>query len=202
MEKEQWKKIEGFKFYEVSNYGRVRSLSRQITRNNPRWKTAPKQKITVGGKLLKGWISSPSKNYLRKKVALRKNGKTYEKMVHSLVLTAFVGKGPKGMEACHNNGNPLDNYYKNLRWDTHQSNMADAEKHGTKRLPPVHSGESHPNSTISDEDVSKIRSMKYVHGLYASLSKEYNVALNTISRIYTGKSRMVFQELPGGGDRR
>lgn len=48
-----------------------------------------------------------------------------------LVLLAFVGPRPKGMECCHNDGDPENNSLDNLRWDTHSSNVYDAIRHGT-----------------------------------------------------------------------
>lgn len=50
---------------------------------------------------------------------------------HTLVLLAFVGPRPEGMECCHGNGIRHDNRLENLRWDTHQGNMADRLRHGT-----------------------------------------------------------------------
>lgn len=51
--------------------------------------------------------------------------------VHRLVLTAFVGPCPEGMEACHNDGDKLNNRLDNLRWDTRDANRADSYAHGT-----------------------------------------------------------------------
>lgn len=51
--------------------------------------------------------------------------------VHRLVLEAFVGPCPEGMECCHEDGNPGNNKRSNLRWDTHYNNMEDRRKHGT-----------------------------------------------------------------------
>ncbi len=50
---------------------------------------------------------------------------------HRAVLLAFVGPCPEGMEACHNNGDPLDNRVENLRWDTRSNNTLDKVAHGT-----------------------------------------------------------------------
>jgi hypothetical protein len=52
-------------------------------------------------------------------------------MVHQLVLEAFVGPRPRGMESCHNNGNQTDNRLVNLRWDTKSENNLDRVRHGT-----------------------------------------------------------------------
>lgn len=51
-------------------------------------------------------------------------------LVSQLVLKAFVGPRPRGMEGCHNDGNASNNYLSNLRWDTHHENMRDVERHG------------------------------------------------------------------------
>lgn len=50
--------------------------------------------------------------------------------VHLLVLEAFVGPCPPGLEGCHTNGDGLDNKLTNLRWDTHAANMQDRLRHG------------------------------------------------------------------------
>ncbi|AEK09646.1 HNH endonuclease [Mycobacterium phage Mozy] len=52
-------------------------------------------------------------------------------LVHVLVLEAFVGPRPEGMNACHNNGIPNDNRVENLRWDTPSENNRDLIRHGT-----------------------------------------------------------------------
>lgn len=52
-------------------------------------------------------------------------------LVHRLVLEAFVGPCPEGMEACHNNGDRSDNRLENLRWDTHENNTSERAIHGT-----------------------------------------------------------------------
>jgi len=64
---------------------------------------------------------------------LYKNGKSFIHKVHRLVLLTFVGPCPPGMQACHNNGNPFDNYPSNLRWDTISANQFDSIKHGTAK---------------------------------------------------------------------
>lgn len=51
--------------------------------------------------------------------------------VHRLIALAFHGEPQDGHEACHNNGDKLDNRADNLRWDTHYSNYLDSVKHRT-----------------------------------------------------------------------
>lgn len=59
------------------------------------------------------------------------NGRTRRGVqIHRMVLLAFVGPCPRGLEACHNNGRHTDNRLKNLRWDTSAANRADQVVHG------------------------------------------------------------------------
>lgn len=110
---EIWKDIPGFDGrYQVSSMGRVRSHM------YPRARIL-KQVINARGR--------PKINlYL-----VGEPGNAVTREVHRLVLEAFVGPCPDGMEACHNNGNPLDNRLSNLRWDTHSANAVDKRFHGT-----------------------------------------------------------------------
>lgn len=103
---EIWKPIPGFDGYEVSNFGNVRSFKR----NNV---CVLKPSITSGG-------------YLQ--VNLCKNGKVYPGRIHKLVLLAFVGPRPEGLEICHGPGGPSYNRLDNLRYDTHIANMQETKR--------------------------------------------------------------------------
>ena len=60
------------------------------------------------------------------------DGSMKQRKVCQLVLEAFVGPRPDGMEACHfPDRNPANNRRDNLRWDTPTSNQADKIIHGT-----------------------------------------------------------------------
>lgn len=100
---EQWLPVPGSPGYEVSDQGRVRGPSGILHQG----------RMKVG--------------YLRVSLGSR----SARKPVHTLVLTAFVGPRPTGMEACHNNGDHTDNRLVNLRWDTRRENQRDRVRHGT-----------------------------------------------------------------------
>ena len=113
---EQWKEVPGFPGYEVSDRGNVRSYFRygRLDRVFP-----PRAPI-------------PQRYFLKNidkdgypKVSLRKDKKQLTRYVHRLVLEAFQGQCPVGMEACHNDGNKTNNVFPNLRWDTRASNIQD-----------------------------------------------------------------------------
>lgn len=53
--------------------------------------------------------------------------------LHRLVLEAFVGACPPGMECRHLDGNPSNNCLSNLKWGTNFENMQDKIKHGRNR---------------------------------------------------------------------
>jgi hypothetical protein len=117
---EQWRPVVGYEgLYEVSDQGHVRSLERIITRNDPR-RGLVRQRFP-------GRILTPQKyrgGYL--KVAL--SAAASNEKVHRLVLEAFVGPCPPGMECCHYNDIPDDNRLSNLRWDTRSANRYDIHR--------------------------------------------------------------------------
>lgn len=115
---ESWRPVPGYEeSFEVSDLGRVRSLDRVIIRRNG-------VKFTAVGQLL-----SLHLNRGYPAVTLHSSG-TKNWKVHKLVMNAFVGPCPPGMEVCHNDGNPLNCVLSNLRYDTHSSNGVDRAKHG------------------------------------------------------------------------
>lgn len=117
---EEWQHIAGYEgFYEVSNLGRVRSLTRRIQCSN--------RVVVRNGKVLKQNRDSTG-HY---QVCLCDHTKRKTHLVHRLVMAAFVGSCPDGMEVCHNNGNPADNRLVNLRYDTRSNNTLDKVFHGT-----------------------------------------------------------------------
>ena len=103
--------------YEVSNHGRVRSLDRTIIYKNGRVQQYP-------GRILK--LLPASNAYLQVKVDSKK-------LVHRLVLEAFVGPPREGEECRHLDGNPKNNHLTNLRWGSRRENSLDRTRHGTDR---------------------------------------------------------------------
>ncbi|QZT61237.1 NUMOD4 motif-containing HNH endonuclease [Mycolicibacterium austroafricanum] len=116
---EEWRPIPGFEgYYEASRIGRVRSLSRVVTRTNH-------SSMALKGRILKPHIRKNNGYYV---VGLSRNGKPRNYYVHRLVLMAFRGLPEPGQEGCHENDIRTDNRLENLRWDTHLENVHDAIK--------------------------------------------------------------------------
>lgn len=161
-----WKAIPGFEWYEASDLGRVRSLDRTIeTRCGARF---------FRGRVLK---PTPDKNGYQK-VALY--GELERRVaVHRLVLEAFVGFCPDGMECRHLDGNPENNRLDNLAWGTPAENSADRRVHGTDIK-----GEKHHKSKLTEADVVAIR-YEYADGTatLASLGRKYGVSRPLVGTI-------------------
>lgn len=73
---------------------------------------------------------------------------------HQLVLEAFVGPCPEGMESCHNDGDSRNCRLDNLRWDTHSNNTLDKATHGTFR---DIRGELNPSAKLKLDQVIEIK---------------------------------------------
>ncbi len=127
---EEWRATVGFEGYEVSDFGRVRSLDRMLP-----WKRTLRTGTVVdclrrhAGRIL---ISQP-KEAGHLWVQLGRGVQVY---VHHLVLEAFVGPAPDGMVCCHWDDDPSNNKRGNLRWGTRSANYNDfVRNHG--RTPGV-----------------------------------------------------------------
>lgn len=120
MSTEEWRPIPGYEgIYEVSSIGRVKSVERLDSRGRRRASRARSLARQKSGHLT---------------VALCRNGIRENVGVHRLVLLAFVGPCPPGLEACHWNDVPDDNRVENLRWDTRAANIADSVRNGTHHM--------------------------------------------------------------------
>lgn len=108
--------------YEVSSLGRVRSLPRS-RRRAPSPLFADGVAIAWKGRMLRAGSLAAGHQFVML-------GRGDGRLVHRLVLEAFVVPCPDGHEALHGNDVPDDNWIGNLRWGTSAENIEDAFRNG------------------------------------------------------------------------
>lgn len=117
----QWKTVEGFELYEISNTGQIRSKDRVITNGFGTF--------TKKGRNLKPIDNG--KGYL--KINLIQNGKSKREYIHRLVAFAFIPNPENKPLINHIDNNPMNNNAINLEWCTHQENTDWMNKQGRAR---------------------------------------------------------------------
>lgn len=129
---EEWRQVNGFSGYEVSNLGRVRSVPREISNGRGVY--------THPGKVMDPFVNE--KGY--RLVGLRRNGEYHRFLVHRLVCEQFV-TGCKSRQVRHLDGNPANNAATNLAVGTNSDNQRDSVGHGTHHMArKTHCKNGHP----------------------------------------------------------
>lgn len=164
--KEIWKDIKDYEgVYQVSNLGRVKSLSRFHNNNS-------------GGYLSKERILKQNikRGYLT--VGLCKEGKTKTYSVHRLVAIAFIVNPHNKKTVNHIDGNKTNNLVSNLEWCTYSENQQHAFNIGLHQ-PTI--GENSSFHKLNLKEVEEIR--KNFDGNYKRTADIYGVSPRTIKRI-------------------
>ena len=140
---ERWMPINGFEgLYEVSNYGRVKSLNRIIMNKGGLYR---KRELILKQRSHKG-------RHLM--VVLCKEGRTYPKLVHRLVAEAFIQNPYNKPVVDHIDTNPQNNHVDNLRWVTIQENCLNPltrEHNSSSKM-----GHKYYGRPLTDEERAKI----------------------------------------------
>lgn len=119
---EEWKDIKGYEgLYQISNFGRVKSLARTI-----KYRQYTKE---TDEKIMKLILNKRGYLYAH----LCKNGKYKWYRVHRLVAEAFVDNPYHKEQVNHIDRNVLNNKSTNLEWCTNEENMKHAKETGFRR---------------------------------------------------------------------
>lgn len=173
---ELWKDIEGFEgYYQVSNFGNVKSLEREVWNS---WnKTYHKRKSIL-------LIQRSDESY--KSVCLSKKGKKITKNVHRLVAKAFCQNVYNKREVNHIDGNKTNNFADNLEWVTSSEN----QKHAVdNNLQPEQYGEKNPFSKLKESDIHSIRKIRKEKGLsHQKIADMFSVDRKTIGDVLNRKT--------------
>lgn len=168
METEIWKPIPKHPFYEASSFGRIQSLDREVAHKIKGFTQRRKGKILSPNTLPKGYRTVMLEGQRRR-------------CVHLLVLEAFIGPCPEGMECAHEDGNPGNNRVENLSWKTPTANAQDKKKHGTYY---------DFNNCLTEEQAIEVRGLISTgnHSV-KDLAERFGTSSQTISRIKNSHTR-------------
>ena len=162
---ETWNPIENYEdLYEISNFGRVRSLDRIVVYGENKGSYHTRR-----GQILKGTLSSGYET-----VSL--SGKTHS--IHVLVAKHFVKGYKEGYVVNHIDYNKVNNFYKNLEWVSIKDNIL----HNKKTLRGAF-GEKQRDSKLTNDDVILIRNLMKDGVKQSVIAKNFKVSPTTITDI-------------------
>lgn len=167
---EIWKPIIGYEgLYEVSNFGRIKSLPRVWICGNKKSKRSKPETISR--------IHHNKQKYLQ--VWLSKEGIAKIYRVHRLVAQAFIPNTENKETVNHINGIKDDNRIENLEWNTLREN----QDHATiNNLRVFVNGENHGASVLTEKNVLEIRAMSNFY-TKMDIARKFNVSHKTIRSI-------------------
>lgn len=165
---EEWRPVVGFSGYEVSDLGRVKSTARTVIRSG--------RPLCIREKVMRGYVRADGYTI----ITFRKHGRSAQELLHRIVLTAFGGCCPDGMQCCHADGNRQNNQITNLRWGTPLENHQDAMAHGTWVKP-------RPVAKLTETQIREIRAVgKWPYGSKLMKAKELGISLDHLLGILRG----------------
>jgi hypothetical protein len=170
--------IPGFGGYEIDTLGQVWS---ELGKRGPG--NLKNGSVTIRTGTFRKLTPAPTSSGYLGVILRRDDGARKSKLVHSLVLEVFVGPRLAGMQACHNDGNKLNNRLDNLRWDTPSSNQRDRVRHGTHGI-----GEANPRAILTNADVVAIRARLIAGEGPKAIAMDYGVSAVSVSHINRGIS--------------
>jgi len=169
MDNMEYRTLDRFPGYRFGEDGSVESC-------RSRWGTVPWRRL-ADRKL-------PKSPHL-KVLLVDKDGCRGEHLVHRLVLEAFKGPCPAGLECCHDNDIGNDNRVSNLRWGTRSSNRHDCVRNGHDRSPK---GERHGCAKLTEADVAQVFKRRSAGETQQAIADALGVNQSNVSHILNGRN--------------
>lgn len=168
---EIFKDVVGYEgLYQVSNKGSVKAL-RRTSYQKGRWGLAL---VTFPERNMRICRTKAGYNY----IALCKNGASTKRLVHRLVLAAFIGESE--LQCNHKDGNKDNNNIENLEYVTPLQNLRHCiDVLGKKR------GEGMALAKLKEKDIPKIRQDKRI---LKEIAADYGVSLQAIYHVKSRKN--------------
>lgn len=163
---EIWKPIKGYEgLYEVSNYGRVKSLN---------W----------NGKGAVGYMTLRKKNTGYLAVLLSKNGVSKYTLVHRLVATAFIPNPENEETINHIDEDKTNNRADNLEWCSRAENI--------QKYSANHKRTGRPKNTFAVLQIDKSGNIVNIWNSVASVHNELNYNNWSISQCCKNKRKTAY----------
>lgn len=159
---EVWKDVIGWEgFYQVSDFGRIRSLSRNR------------------GNILKPSLTKSGYH----NVTLYAPERRKTRRVHFFVAEAFICPRPIGKQVNHKDGKKTRNVPNNLEWMTHRENCDHAIANGLWAN-KVKRGSANGLAKLTEAQVMEIRARRLAGERPYVLSQEFGIRPSTIRKIF------------------
>lgn len=168
----RYRPVPGFPGYEVGDDGSVWSYK---TNNPLRSRSTPRllRQATVRGQRGPRYFLKPYKLA----TMMSPDGRQRTIQVGRIVLSAFVGPCPPGMETRHLDNNPENNRLTNLCWGTKQENGQDKRNAGNAK------GHRNGRAKLTDEQVGTIFELYAAGHKQAAIAEEMGVSQTLVSLI-------------------
>jgi DNA-binding XRE family transcriptional regulator len=165
-------------YYQVSNYGNVRSLDRVIKE-----KTGKTQ--TLKDRILKQ-RTNPSGYYY---IGLGKNGSKATFAIHQLVAQAFLDNPNNKPTVNHITGIKTDNNVSNLEWATYSENLEHAYNSGLRASVSSKAlGKKNYKRKLKTEQVLEIKHLLAAGNMtHKEIAKKYGVSRSTVGNINSNR---------------
>lgn len=199
-DQEVWKPISGWP-YEVSSWGRVRRLEFSKPFYEAGRLLATRCRRGKGGGYPSVWLHR------------RKPGESKSEVraacVHTLVMEAFVGPRPFGMQVNHKDADKSNNRIENLEYCTPKENAQHAKRLGLlggggKKGPrPQIRGEKNPNSKYSRQQIIQCHALRHKGRSYRQIAAETGVTFHYVKKVLCGENwphvKEVFDKIKDSG---
>jgi len=179
-EVEEWRAVAGYEGrYEVSDWGRVRSLDFYTRRGYGTHMDIRAGRIRKTCFLKAGYEI----------VSLKKDGVSKRHYVHRLAAEAFIGTS--SLEVNHRDGNKANNRLQNLEYVTRQENVDHSIRIGTyhRNHTWAHSrGQNNHNSKITECEATKVTEMMACGFNTRQISEMTGISVRIVEQIHSGKT--------------
>lgn len=172
LEGEEIRHVPGWEGYAVTDKGRVFSCRSRHSHPGFEFQAWTEKKAIKGTRGY--WV-----------VGFNHRGRVKQRKLYHVVLEAFVGPRPPGMQGCHYDDDPDNNTLENLRWDTPRANRLDMVRNGKF---PDRNGHKHPMSRLTRTQAEEIKRRRLQGEKLMPIAEDFGICGATVSLIARGKT--------------